>query len=79
MTIIQAAKVLGIKVRTVRRWIQLGWLDAEKRSDNKWYITEIKEEDKKRANEHRKFAPRVAGSTTVGMLAGGGKNPQKSV
>ena len=79
MTIIQASKILGIKVRTVRRWIRLGWLDAEKRSDNKWYIKEIKEEDKKRANEHRKFAPRVAGSATMGMLARGGKDSQKSV
>ncbi len=71
MTIIEAAKELGLKVRTVRRWIVMGWLDAEKRSDNRWYIN-LTEEDRKRADEHRKFAPRAERSSTVGMLAGRG-------
>ena len=37
----QAADILGIKVRTVREWIKLGKLNAEKyECSNRWFISE---------------------------------------
>lgn len=37
----QAAELLGIKVRTVREWIRLNKLRAEKyECSNRWFITE---------------------------------------
>lgn len=37
----QAADILGIKVRTVREWIKLGKLNAEKYGcSNRWFISE---------------------------------------
>ena len=38
MTIREASKVLGIKVRTVREWIRTGRIQAEKRG-KQWYVT----------------------------------------
>ena len=40
MTIREASKVLGIKVRTVREWIRTGRLSAEKRG-KQWYVLNI--------------------------------------
>ena len=37
----QAADLLGIKVRTVREWIRLGKIKAEKyECSNRWFISE---------------------------------------
>ena len=37
----QAAELLGIKVRTVREWIRLDKIKAEKyECSNRWFITE---------------------------------------
>lgn len=37
----QAADLLGIKVRTVREWIKLGKLKAEKyECSNRWFVSE---------------------------------------
>ena len=39
-TIIEAAPMLGIKVRTVREWIRMGKIQARKGAKGKWYISE---------------------------------------
>lgn len=46
----QASELLGIKVRTVREWIRLGKLKAQKYPvSNRWFITE---DEIKRLQEH---------------------------
>jgi len=39
-TIRQASNLLKIKVRTVREWIRLGKLRAEKQNNGRWRISE---------------------------------------
>ena len=44
MTIREASKVLGIKVRTVREWIRTGRLSAEKRG-RQWCVLDVDSDD----------------------------------
>lgn len=39
-SIIEAAKILGIKARTVREWIRNGKIKAHKNTSGKWVIME---------------------------------------
>ena len=39
-SIIEAAKIIGIKARTVREWIRNGKIKAHKNTSGKWVIME---------------------------------------
>lgn len=80
MTIRQASKILGLKVRTIRAWIKSGKLKAEKRKDNMWYITEdiMSEEVQKRADKGRKLAERIKAGIELGVLARTGEDTKES-
>lgn len=49
-TIREVAEILGVKVRTVREWLRLGKIQAE-RSDNGWYWMISEEEVARHANK----------------------------
>lgn len=49
----EAAQLLGIKVRTIREWIKLGKIKAEK-SENDWYwMISESEIARKLADDHK--------------------------
>lgn len=60
MTIVQVAKSLGLKVRTIRQWVIDGKLQAEKVS-GKWIVTTDidSEEVQELADKARKHSERV--------------------
>ena len=72
MTIRETAEALGLKVRTIRKWVAVGHIKAEKRGAV-WFIPEseiMSKEVQERANESRKHSIRIAEGKKLGMLAG---------
>ena len=55
-TLREASKVSGVKVRTLRSWIQKGILKADKNANSRFLM--IKEEELEKAMEERKMAVR---------------------
>lgn len=81
MTIAETAKILGLKVRTIRYWLKTGKLKAEKRG-KAWYIYEEQlntAEVRNRANKGRERSKRIKAGIELGMLAGAGKNTKEPV
>lgn len=80
MTVKEAAKELGLKVRTVRQWIADGKLVAEKHGWY-WFISEQEVYDKgvqRNAHKGRKHSRRVEEDTELGMLHGAGQDTEES-
>lgn len=81
MTIRQTADVLGLKVRTIRKWVALGYLSAEK-NGKMWQIPEeevMGKEIQIRADNSRKHSERIKAGKELGVLAGRSKNSKKSI
>lgn len=81
MTIRQTAKVLGLKVRTIRSWISTGRLKAVKNGKN-WQISEEtinSVEVQKRANKGREHSKRIKEGIELGVLAGRSEDTKESV
>lgn len=81
MTIRETASILGLKVRTIRKWIDVGYIKAEKRGKC-WYISEKEinsEEVQNRADKSREHSRRIKEGRSMGVLAGGSQNSQESI
>ena len=81
MTVIQASKVLGLKVRTIREWISTGRLPASK-IGNKLIIPDdviFSKEVQDRANKGREHSRRIKECAELGVLARRSKNTEESV
>lgn len=81
MTISETAKRLGLKVRTIREWIKVGAIRAEK-IGKYWYIPEKELERAEvieRADKGREHSKRIKRGIELGVLARGSQNPEKSV
>jgi excisionase family DNA binding protein len=79
MTVKEASKVLGLKVRTIRQWITEGKLKAEKQGCY-WSIPEeevFKKEVQENANKAREHSRRIKEGSKVGMLYEAGQNSEK--
>lgn len=83
LTIRQVAKLLGIKVRTIREWIRKGKIKAVKiGNDRTWYIP--KEEVKRKevldnAKSGREHSKRIKAGIELGMLLRERQDTEKSV
>ena len=69
MTIKEAAKVLGLKVRTLREWIRKGKIIAGK-IGNRWFIPYdviMSEEVQEIANKGREHSRRIKEGAKLGM------------
>ena len=81
MTIKQVADALGLKVRTIRQWIRMGKIKAEK-VGKCWQIPAEELERKEiltNANKGREHSRRIKEGRTMGVLAGGSQDSQKSL
>ena len=81
MTIRQTSDVLGLKVRTIREWIKTGRLDAMKRG-NRWHVLDeivYSKEVQERADKGREHSRRIKEGKSMGVLAGGSQDTEKSV
>lgn len=75
MTIKEAAAALGLKVRTIRKWVNLGYLPAQKMSDNSYYIPDSAVKRGAvvdRANKSREHSRRIKAGIELGLLARSG-------
>lgn len=69
MTIRETADALGLKVRTIRKWVRIGKIRAEKHGQY-WFIfdEEInREEIQQYANEGREHSRRIKEAVAMGM------------
>ena len=69
VTIKETAKILGLKVRTIREWIKKGKINAGK-IGNKWiipYDVIYSKEVQERANKGREHSRRIKEGCAVGM------------
>lgn len=81
MTIRQTADALGLKVRTIRRWIAIGSIKAEK-VGKCWQIPEEEvagKEIQERANKGREHSRRIKKGIELGMLAGRSQDSKESI
>lgn len=81
MTVRETADILGLKVRTIRKWIDVGHIKAEKLGKC-WDISEKEinsEEVQRRANESREHSRRIKEGRSMGVLAGGSKNTEEPI
>lgn len=81
MNITETADALGLKVRTIRRWIKLGKIRAEKRGKY-WFIfdEEInRKEIQLNAYKGREHSRRIKDALTVGVREQKRQNPKKSI
>jgi excisionase family DNA binding protein len=81
MTIRQTADALGLKVRTIRRWITIGCISAEK-VGKQWQIPEeevMGKEIQERANKGREHSKRIEEGIKLGVLARGGQDSKESI
>ena len=70
LTIRQVAKLLGIKVRTIREWIKKGKIKAVK-NGNEWYIPKeeiYRKEVRENAIKGREHSKRIKAGIELGML-----------
>lgn len=75
------AKLLGLKVRTIRKWVDIGVIKAEKEGN---YLFVHKREIERaevleRADKGREHSKRIKAGIELGMLARRSQNPEKSV
>lgn len=81
MTIKDVSDVLGLKVRTIRKWVGTGKIEAVK-AGRRWEIPEsavYSKEVQERADKGREHSRRVKEGIELGMLARGSKDSKESV
>lgn len=82
MTLREASKVLGVKVRTLRLYIRDGRLRAVKGSDNAWHIPEeivYSKEVAEYVNKTKQYSERLKGRAAMGVREQNGQNSEESV
>lgn len=83
LTIRQVAKLLGIKVRTIREWIKKNKIKAVKiGNDRTWYIPKeevYRKEVRENAIKGREHSKRIKAGIELGMLQRKGQDTEKSV
>ena len=81
MTIRQTADALGLKVRTIRQWVRLGKIKAEKHGQY-WYIFDdeiMREEIQANANKGREHSRRIKEAVAMGMCEQDRQDSEKSI